>query len=229
VDFTTEDTQAYRRAVAAGNFMAMRRAAYAAGHKSAKLGRLLELVDESASNGHKTVVFSNFRDVLDLVVKNIQTKSFGPLNGSTPPAQRQVLIDQFAAVDGPAVLVSQIQAGGVGMNMQAASVAILCEPQLKPTTEDQAIARLHRMGQVRSVQVHRLLAADSADERLLELLARKSALFDDYARRSDIAEATPDAVDISDVELSRKIVELEQERLALGLLDAQAVTELDPA
>ena len=111
--------------------------------------------------------------------------------------------------------------------MQAASVAILCEPQLKPTTEDQAIARLHRMGQVRAVQVHRLLATNSADERLLELLDTKARLFDDYARRSDVAEAAPDAVDISDVELSRKIVEIEQERIASEAVAAH--TGDDPA
>ena len=64
------------------------------------------------------------------------------------------------------MLVSQIQAGGVGLNIQAASVVIICEPQVKPTTEDQAVARSHRMGQVRTVQVHRLLTPDSVDERM---------------------------------------------------------------
>lgn len=216
VDFTSQDAAAYRAAVAAGNFMAMRRAAYATASpsQSAKLARLVELVIECAANGRKVVIFSFFRDVLDLVVGTLGSIVFGPLSGSTPPTERQALVDRFAAVDGHAVLVSQIQAGGVGLNMQAASVAILCEPQLKPTTEDQAVARLHRMGQVHPVQAHRLLTTNSADERLLEILATKSRLFDEYARRSDIAEASPDAVDISDVGLSRKIVEIEQERMA---------------
>jgi SNF2 family DNA or RNA helicase len=222
VEFTAHDAAAYRSAVAAGNFMAMRRAAYQAGNQSAKLARLVELVSECAANDRKVVIFSFFRDVLDLITATVGPAAFGPLTGATPAAQRQTLIDRFAAIDGHSVLISQIQAGGVGLNIQAASVAILCEPQLKPTTEDQAVARLHRMGQVRAVQVHRLLAANSADERLLELLATKSQLFDDYVRRSDIAEASPDAIDISDVELSRKIVELEQERMALDLLEATA-------
>lgn len=112
------------------------------------------------------------------------------------------------------MLLSQIQAGGTGLNMQAASVVILCEPQIKPTLEHQAVARAHRMGQVRTVQVHRLLAADSVDQRMVELLARKDRLFDAYARRSDLAEAAPDAVDVSDGELARRIVEEEQQRLA---------------
>ncbi len=232
VEFTVHDSAAYRRAVAAGNFMAMRRAAYESESQSAKLARLVELVLECAANDRKVVVFSYFRDVLNLVTSTLGRSVFGPLTGATPAGQRQTLIDRFSAAHGHAVLVSQIQAGGVGVNMQAASIAILCEPQLKPTTEDQAVARLHRMGQVRAVQVHRLLATNSADERLLELLAMKSQLFDEYARRSDIADASPDAIDISDVELSRRIVELEQERMAVASIaaaGADPVANSDPA
>lgn len=61
---------------------------------------------------------------------------------------------------------------------------ILPEPQWKTTIEDQAIARCHRMGQVRSVQVHRLLAKDTVDQRMFEIPATKAALFDEYVRRS---------------------------------------------
>ena len=138
---------------------------------------------------------------------------FGPISGSVPPARRQRLVDDFAAAPGHAVLLAQIEAGGVGLNMQAASVVILCEPQLKPTVEHQAVARAHRMGQVRSVQVHRLLCTGGVDERLVRLLENKSRLFDAYARRSAVAESTPDAVDISDLALARRIVEEEQARL----------------
>ncbi|WP_031083329.1 helicase-related protein, partial [Streptomyces sp. NRRL WC-3549] len=108
------------------------------------------------------------------------------------------LVDDFAAAPGHAVLLAQIEAGGVGLNMQAASVVVICEPQLKPTVENQAVARAHRMGQVRSVQVHRLLATGGVDERMVAMLENKSRLFDAYARRSEVAESTPDAVDVSD-------------------------------
>jgi SNF2 family DNA or RNA helicase len=121
--------------------------------------------------------------------------------------------------------VSQIQAGGVGLNIQAASVVVLTEPQWKPTIEDQAIARCHRMGQVRSVDVYRLLAEDSVDQRMLDVLATKAVLFDEYVRRSELKELTPDAVDVSDMqatrdvvtqaEAERRIVELERKRLGL--------------
>ncbi|MEV2235867.1 DEAD/DEAH box helicase [Streptomyces phaeochromogenes] len=215
-EFSAADQDAYREAVAAGNFMAMRRAAYAHAEKSAKLQRLRELVAEAAVNDLKVVVFSYFRDVLAAVQQAVGEGALGPLAGGVPATRRQQLVDEFTSAPGHAVLLCQIEAGGVGLNLQAASVVILCEPQVKPTLEHQAVARAHRMGQVRSVQVHRLLATDSVDDRLLRILESKSRLFDAYARRSDVAEATPDAVDVSDGTIARRIVEEEQRRLAAG-------------
>ncbi|MGW5042550.1 DEAD/DEAH box helicase [Streptomyces parvulus] len=224
-ELSAADEDAYREAVREGNFMAMRRAAYARPEKSAKLGRLREIVREAGENGLKVVVFSNFRDVLRVVEADLTAADgaeprpygpvFGPLTGAVPPARRQSLVDGFTAVTGPAVLLAQIQAAGIGLNMQAASVVIVCEPQIKPTIEHQAVARAHRMGQVRPVRVHRLLAAGGVDERMVRLLERKTRLFDAYARRSAVAEATPDAVDVSDTDLARRIVEEEQARLGV--------------
>ncbi|MFI1045900.1 DEAD/DEAH box helicase [Streptomyces griseoruber] len=213
-EFGAADRDAYRAAVAEGNFMAMRRAAYADPEKSAKLQRLRELVAEAAVNGLKVVVFSYFRGVLDTVREALGDAVHGPLTGSVSAARRQRLVDDFTAAEGHAVLLCQIEAGGVGLNLQAASVVVLCEPQTKPTLEHQAVARAHRMGQVRPVQVHRLLVTDSVDDRLLRILAGKNRLFDAYARRSDTAESTPDAIDVSDDGLARRIVEEEQRRLA---------------
>ncbi|GAA3209083.1 DEAD/DEAH box helicase [Actinocorallia longicatena] len=214
-EFGRDDLRAYKKAVEAGNFMAMRRAAYAVPATSEKLGRLVELVAEAREGGHKVVVFSFFRDVLAAVGKALPG-AIGPIAGDVAAGRRQELADEFSAVPGHAVLLAQIQAGGVGLNLQAASVVILCEPQVKPTMESQAVARAHRMGQVRKVQVHRLLVADSVDERMLELLRHKRTLFDVYARRSDVADAVPEAVDLSEPSLARQIVEAEQKRLSMA-------------
>jgi superfamily II DNA or RNA helicase len=238
VELKGRDWKAYRDAVAAGNFMAMRRAAYASGHPadSAKLGRLVEIVEEASANRRKVVVFSYFRDVLDVIAVVLGGVAVGPLTGSTPPIHRQAMVDEFSARPGPAVLVSQIQAGGVGLNIQAASVVILAEPQWKPTSEDQAIARCHRMGQVRSVDVHRLLGEDTVDQRMLEILATKAVLFDEYVRRSELKDHSPDAVDVSDlkaaqdvgnqVEAERRIIEMERKRLRM---EADSPPQPNPA
>ncbi|OIJ65641.1 DEAD/DEAH box helicase [Streptomyces mangrovisoli] len=221
-ELSASDEDAYGEAVRAGNFMAMRRAAYARPEKSAKLQRLREIVEEAAANGAKVVVFSAFRDVLAAALGALTEGSagaaavHGPLHGGVPPARRQGVVDTFTAAVGHAVLLAQIEAGGVGLNLQAASVVVLCEPQIKPTLEHQAVARAHRMGQVRPVRVHRLLAVGGVDERMVRMLENKARLFDAYARRSEVAESTPDAVDISDPALVRRIVEEEQARLNGG-------------
>lgn len=219
---------AYLRAVAVRNFMAMRQAAFMTNRPedSPKLRRLIEIVEEAAGNGRKVVVFSFFREVLRRVHTALGPLSFEPITGSVPPARRQMMIDQFTDRKGPAVLINQIEAGGVGLNIQAASVVILTEPQWKPATEEQAIARCHRMGQIRPVEVHRLLTKNSVDERMLVILARKSALFAEYVRGSVMKEATPEAVDITDRDSMKKvlsqaeqegrIIELERRRLGLG-------------
>jgi hypothetical protein len=81
------------------------------------------------------------------------------------------------------------------------------------------------MGQIRTVDVYRLLAEDSVDERMLEILAAKAVLFDEYVRRSELKETTPDSVDVSDLkatkeivtqaEAERRIIEVERKRLRL--------------
>jgi SNF2 family DNA or RNA helicase len=194
----------------------MRRAAFAVRRPrdSAKLTRLLEIAQEAMANDRKVVVFSYFRDVLGVVAAALGAHATGPVTGSTSTIERQRIVDTFTASPAPAVLVCQIEAGGVGLNIQAASVVILCEPQVKPSTEAQAVARAHRMGQVHTVQVHRLLTADSVDQRMLELLGSKAQLFDAYVRHSAIAQAAPGAVDISEAQLTRTIVAQEQQRLA---------------
>ncbi|MFC5826404.1 DEAD/DEAH box helicase [Nonomuraea insulae] len=216
VEFSGADFEAYRLAVAGGNFMAMRRAAYAEPDTSAKLKRLLELVEDAEANGLKVVVFSYFRSVLATVGAALGGRAHGPLSGEVEAARRQRMVDEFSAAAGHAVLLSQVQAGGVGLNLQAASVVILCEPQVKPSMETQAVGRAHRMGQVRRVQVHRMLTVDSVDQRMLDILRRKSKLFDAYARRSDLAESTGDAVDVSEQSLARQVIEEEQRRLLDG-------------
>jgi SNF2 family DNA or RNA helicase len=213
IPMSASDQARYRQAVADGNFMAMRQAAFQSGSRSEKLQRLLEIAQEAAKNNRKTIVYSYFRDVLAAVVNAMPGTVIGPLTGSVPPARRQEMVDRFAAAEDGAVLTAQIAAGGVGLNIQAASVVIICEPQLKPTSEAQAIARAHRMGQVQTVQVHRLLSEESVDERITEILAAKRQLFDEYARISATADSTPDAVDISDAELARAVIAAERERL----------------
>ncbi len=215
----------YRRAVASGNFMAMRRCTFLTNdpNESPKLARLLEIIHEAAERDLKTVVFSFFLDVINQIHVALGPLVAGTITGAVPAGMRQLIVDQFADSNGPAVLVNQIQAGGVGLNLQAASIVILTEPQWKPSTEEQAIARCHRMGQARRVEVHRLLAEDTVDEHMVKILRDKSVLFDAYARGSAIKDATPDAVEtgaggqvMSQRELENQIITRERQRLGIS-------------
>ena len=196
-DMTDHDDQHYLQALESGNFMALRRAGFAASAMgaSAKMNRLLEIVEEAADSGHKVIAYSYFHDVLNAVAHELGNRAFGPLTGAMPLTARQALVDDFAASPAGSVLISQVVAGGVGLNIQSASIIIMCEPQLKPSAENQAIARAHRMGQLKTVQVHRLLNPDSIDERIEEILRTKEGIFREYAHDSDLAEAAGDAID----------------------------------
>lgn len=217
-DLTDTESRAYADAVAADDFHAMRQLAMLGGARSSKVESLLEIVDEARANDRKVLVFSYYRSVLAAVVEAVSAggRVFGPLTGSTPAAARQDLVDEFAAAEPGAVLVAQIEAGGVGLNIQAASVVVICEPQLKPTTEWQAIARSRRMGQLQSVQVHRLLSEDGIDAALVRMLAHKAQTFEDFAAVSETAAASAQAVDVSDSRLIAQVLQEERERLALA-------------
>ncbi len=111
-------------------------------------------------------------------------------------------------------MVSQITAVGVGLNIQAANIVILCEPQWKPSTEEQAISRSYRMGQSRNVVVYRLLTEDSIDVTMLEVLGEKANLFDLYARESDVASlALSEQEETEEQSMKQKVLKLEKERL----------------
>ena len=210
----------YESAVIAGNFMAMRRAAmlpHLSGEIPNKMVRLLELVDEAFANNQKVIIFSYFREVLDYIYHSLGDKAVGPITGSVSSSARQEIVDAFTKSDQPVALVGQIQAAGTGLNIQAASVIILCEPQIKPSLEVQAIARAHRMGQVNNVRVHRLLVPESVDDQMVTMLAKKTAEFDSYARISHLADSATSAKTNSDDAIAKSveksIIEIERKRI----------------
>ena len=212
VQLHSEEHAAYREAVLARDIMGMRRAATIGGgpQRSAKLDRLAELLDEYRESARKVLVFSFFLDVLAAIEDRFAGTIVGKITGGVPPEERLELCDALEAHDGHALLLAQIQAGGVGLNLQSASVVVLLEPQWKPSTEEQAIARAHRMGQTRTVEVHRLLASDSVDERMKEVLAEKQELFDTFARGSVIKDASTEATAAS---LTKQVIDAEVSRL----------------
>ena len=148
----------------------------------------MELINEAKADGRKVIVFSFFLETIKRVMSLVGDSCFGPINGSINPQRRQEIIDQFDKSHAGSVLAAQIQAGGTGLNIQSASVVIICEPQFKPSIENQAISRAYRMGQTRNVLVYRLLCENTVDEKITSLLESKQALFDAFADKSVAAD-----------------------------------------
>ncbi len=191
---TRNEETFYEQAVLSKNYAEARRVSWNVDDlkDSSKAARLLELIDEAKSDGRKVIVFSFFRDTLRKVSMLLGDLCMNPINGSVTPQRRQEIIDEFDKAPAGTVLVAQIQAGGTGLNIQSASVVILCEPQFKPSVENQAISRAYRMGQTRNVLVYRLLCEDTVDEKIMSTLESKQAIFDAFADKSMAAMASCD-------------------------------------
>lgn len=144
-----------------------------------KLGEFQEiLTEEIASNGHKAVVFSQWANMLELTEPILQRIGLGyvKLTGDVPSAKRGALIQKFFDDPDCRVFLST-DAGGVGLNLQAASLVINLDLPWNPAVLEQRIARAHRHGQPSSVQVINLVAKDTIEERMLDTLAAKKNVF----------------------------------------------------
>lgn len=186
------EKEIYEESVLNKSFSAARRLSWNAEDMkhSCKAKRLLEIIEEAESEDRKVLVFSFFLDTIRVIGQLLGARCYGPINGSVPVAQRQEIIDSFDKAPAGSVLLAQIQSGGTGLNIQSASVVVICEPQFKPSVENQAISRAYRMGQARNVLVYRLLCTNTIDEKLTELLESKQEIFDAFADRSVAAENT---------------------------------------
>ena len=185
-----QEEHIYEQAVLKKYYAGARRVSWSVGipKESSKAQRLKELVDEAASDGRKVLVFSFFLDTIEMVIQTLGDRCVNPINGSINPQRRQQIIDEFEKAPAGTVLPAQIISGGTGLNIQSASVVIICEPQLKPSIENQAISRAYRMGQARNVFVFRLLCENTIDERITEMLQEKQAVFDAFADKSVAAQ-----------------------------------------
>ena len=145
--------------------------------ESAKLESCLELVREAVEGGHKILIFSQFTSMLDIIETHLQKMDIPSLTirGATSKKDRQERVHSFQRGHIPVFLIS-LKAGGLGLNLTAADTVILYDPWWNTAAENQAADRAYRMGQTKSVQVYRLIAKDTLEERILELQKRKKDL-----------------------------------------------------
>lgn len=164
-----------------------------AGCVSAKMDALVELLGNLRDNGHRALVFSQFTDYLAIVRKMVEAQGWTLqyLDGSTPAAERERLVEAFQRGEGDFFLIS-LKAGGTGLNLTAANYVILLDPWWNPAVENQAADRVHRIGQKNPVTVYRLIASDTMEERVIELHREKKALSEDLLGGAGSAALTPE-------------------------------------
>jgi len=197
IELSEADTEYYKRALSQREWHLARRARVLSGEKSSTVQRIQSLVSEAMENGHKVLIFSFYLETIEVLQRCLkEDDGFMPLTGALNSAERQAEVDKFTESKEPAVLLAQTTAGGTGLNIQAATMVIIVEPQTKPSLESQIIGRAHRMGQTKAVRVIRLRGKNTVDERWVAMLEEKRKIFAATAGISDAA-ALDSAVDSS--------------------------------
>ncbi|WLF68068.1 SNF2 helicase associated domain-containing protein [Clostridium septicum] len=145
---------------------------------SGKIDALIELLNQGIDEGHKILVFSQFTSIL----KNIATKlkeeniEFSYLDGSVKAKKRVEMVENFNSSDNNSVFLISLKAGGTGLNLTSADIVIHFDPWWNPAVEDQATDRAHRIGQQNVVEVIKMIAEGTIEEKIVTLQDEKRKL-----------------------------------------------------
>ncbi|WP_033261919.1 DEAD/DEAH box helicase [Amycolatopsis vancoresmycina] len=145
--------------------------------RSGKLAAFEELLDVILDEGESVLVFSQYVQLCRLLERRLTERGLPTelLSGDSSPSKRQDMVDRFQAGEIPVFLLS-LKAGGVGLNLTRATHVIHYDRWWNPAVEDQATDRAYRIGQDRPVQVHRLIAEGTLEERIAQVLEKKRGL-----------------------------------------------------
>ncbi len=147
--------------------------------RSGKLNRVEEVLDEIVEAGDKVLCFTQYAEWGELLAPHF-TARYGEaplwLHGGVARKSRDAMVERFADPDGPKIFLLSLKAGGTGLNLTAASHVIHLDRWWNPAVEDQATDRAYRIGQRRTVLVHKFVSAGTIEERIDALIASKRAL-----------------------------------------------------
>jgi SNF2 family DNA or RNA helicase len=144
--------------------------------RSGKLARLVEMLEEALAADDRSLVFTQFAEMGEILHAYLQ-ESFGTevlfLHGGSGMAQRNRMVERFAAPDGPRVFLLSLKAGGTGLNLTRASHVFHFDRWWNPAVENQATDRAFRIGQAKNVQVHKFVCVGTLEEKIDEMIERK--------------------------------------------------------
>lgn len=146
--------------------------------ESVKIETAMEIIYDDIRCGRKTILFSQFRMILDVLEKELISRGIGVVRLDGDTVDRECPVKRFQNDPCVQVFVIGFRAGGFGLNLTAAESVILFDPWWNPAAESQAFARAHRIGQTGTVFVSKLICNDTIEEKMLELVANKAALVD---------------------------------------------------
>jgi SWI/SNF-related matrix-associated actin-dependent regulator 1 of chromatin subfamily A len=144
----------------------------------AKMQRLKELLPQLVADGRRILLFSQWTRLLDLFEALLHhlSLSYRRLDGSTPVAERQALINEFSSRNDIPIFLLSTRAGGLGINLTSADTVILHDLDWNPGNDAQAVDRCHRIGQKKTVKVVKLIVEDTVDEAIYNMGVRKNEL-----------------------------------------------------
>lgn len=146
--------------------------------ESGKMAHALELVREAAEGGHKVLLFSQFTTMLDLLRDGLDRIGVGHETIEGKTLKRADVVERFRRDPNVSVFLLSLRAAGTGLTLTEADTVILYDPWWNPMVERQAMDRAHRIGQTKSVNVHKLACRGTIEERVLALQERKKAVFE---------------------------------------------------
>jgi SNF2 family DNA or RNA helicase len=143
---------------------------------SSKYDMMLELLESLIEGGHKTVIFSQYTRMLQIMRKDLEKRGirFCYLDGSTK--DRMAIVNEFNEDSNVLVFLVSLKAGGTGLNLVGADSVIHYDPWWNPAAEDQATDRVHRIGQTQNVSSYKLVTLSTIEEKILEMQNRKRGL-----------------------------------------------------
>lgn len=170
---------------------------------SAKLERLLEDLEDVSESSRKALIFSQFVESvygLKRLAKELQGRGWRvlQLHGQIPQNRRSAVIETFQSDSDITTLLLNFKVGGVGLNLQAANYVFLFDRWWNPAVEDQAVKRVHRIGQTQKVFIRRFYCKDTIEERILRKLAEKRRIFRNII---DQARPEPDSLGLTENEI----------------------------
>ena len=167
---------------------------------SSKFEQLMKIMEESRLSGRRVLIFSQFTKMLQIIGKDlaIQGQPFFYLDGQTPSKERVEICNRFNTGERDVFLIS-LKAGGTGLNLTGADTVILYDLWWNPAVEEQAADRAHRMGQKNVVQVIKLVAHGTIEEKMNELQEKKRHLIEEIIDSGDQSSSTLTEEDIKDI------------------------------